>query len=496
MTAPTHPLPTEPTPGPPQPTPASVPAPHAAESTPAAGPALHPAESTSASVPAPASRKGVPGTAEPDRGAVSSSPVPGPAVQQRPAVDPARWPDVAAPPRASRLRTALAERIVRRALARLPLRARLAGAEDIGLGGPLMEIREPEAFFRRIGASGLIGFGESYMAGEWDAADLVAVLTVLAGNAADLVPAPLQRLRPLWALRKPAAQLNTPEGSRENISRHYDLSNDLFALFLDGTLSYSSAVFRSLPATQDLLPAAQHRKIDLLLDAAGVGEGTRLLEIGTGWGELALRAAARGARVVSVTLSAEQRELARTRIREAGYEDRVEVRLCDYRQVTGAYDAVVSVEMIEAVGEEFWPVYFTALDRLLAPGGRVALQAITMPDDRLRASRSTYTWIHKYIFPGGLLPSTEAIERVTTGHTRLRTVRRSGYGAHYAETLRLWRERFTERSAQVDALGFDAVFRRMWTFYLAYSEAGFRSGYLDVQQLLLTRDQSPAQEAL
>ncbi|MGA6171963.1 class I SAM-dependent methyltransferase [Streptomyces sp. NPDC012600] len=417
---------------------------------------------------------------------------PGPTAPPSPAADPTRWPDIVTRPRASRvtsrLRTALAERIVRRALARLPLRARLAGAEDIGLGGPLMDIRDPDAFFARIGASGLIGFGESYMAGEWDAPDLVAVLTVLADNAAGLVPAPLQRLRPLWALRRPAAQLNTPEGSRDNISHHYDLSNELFALFLDETLSYSSAVFRSLPATQALLPAAQHRKIDRLLDAAGVGEGTRLLEIGTGWGELAVRAAARGARVVSVTLSAEQRELARTRIREAGFQDRVDIRLCDYRQVTGDYDAIVSVEMIEAVGEEFWPVYFRTLDRLLAPGGRVALQAITMPDDRLRASRSTYTWIHKYIFPGGLLPSTEAIERVTTGHTRLRTVRRTGYGAHYAETLRLWRERFTERSAEVDALGFDAVFRRMWTFYLAYSEAGFRSGYLDVQQLLLTRE--------
>ncbi|MEU0135889.1 cyclopropane-fatty-acyl-phospholipid synthase family protein [Streptomyces sp. NPDC006296] len=402
--------------------------------------------------------------------------------------DPRRWPDVAAQPRASAVRTAVAERLVRHALARLPLRARLAGRDSIGLGGPLMEIRRPDAFFRRIGASGLIGFGESYMAGEWDSPDLVGVLTVLAGNAAELVPAPLQRLRRLWALRQPASQANTPEGSRDNISHHYDLSNDLFALFLDETLSYSSAVFRGFPADQDLLPAAQHRKIDLLLDSAGVGPGTELLEIGTGWGELALRAAARGARVTTLTLSREQQELARGRIREAGHEDRVDVRLCDYRDVTGTYDAIVSVEMIEAVGEEFWPVYFRTLERCLAPGGRVALQAITMPDDRMLASRSTYTWIQKYIFPGGLLPSTEAVERATTAHTGLRIRQRSTFGLHYAETLRLWRERFEERAAQVDALGFDAVFRRMWTFYLAYSEAGFRSGYLDVQQILLTRE--------
>ncbi|WP_097976488.1 cyclopropane-fatty-acyl-phospholipid synthase family protein [Streptomyces sp. gb14] len=410
--------------------------------------------------------------------------------EHTPGTDPERWPDIVTLPRVSRARTAVAERIVRRALGGLPLRARLAGRGDIGLGGPLMDIRDPDAFFRRIGASGLIGFGESYMAGEWDAPDLVAVLTVLADNAADLVPRSLQRLRGIWHLRRPAAQMNTPEGSRDNISHHYDLSNELFALFLDETLSYSSAVFRGFPAEQDLLPAAQHRKIDRLLDAAGVTDGTRLLEIGTGWGELAIRAAARGARVTTVTLSAEQRELARARIREAGFEDRVEVRLSDYRHVTGDYDAIVSVEMIEAVGEEFWPVYFQTLDRLLAPGGRVALQAITMPDDRLRVSRSTYTWISKYIFPGGLLPSTEAVERITTGHTRLRTTQRIRFGAHYAETLRLWRERFTERTAEVDALGFDAVFRRMWTFYLAYSEAGFRSGYLDVQQLLLTREET------
>ncbi|MFE3514436.1 class I SAM-dependent methyltransferase [Streptomyces sp. NPDC059166] len=407
----------------------------------------------------------------------------------RPArVDASRWPDVAAQPKASAVRTAVAERLVRHALSRLPLRARLAGRDSIGLGGPLMEIRRPDAFFRRIGASGLIGFGESYMAGEWDSPDLVGVLTVLAGNAAGLVPAPLQRLRKLWALRQPAAQANTPEGARDNISHHYDLSNDLFALFLDETLSYSSAVFRGFPAEHELLPAAQHRKIDRLLDLARVGPGTELLEIGTGWGELSVRAAARGARVTTLTLSREQQELARARIREAGYEDRVDVRLCDYRDVTGEYDAIVSVEMIEAVGVEFWPVYFRTLERRLAPGGRVALQAITMPDDRMLASNSTYTWIQKYIFPGGMIPSVEAVERVTTAHTALRTEQCDGFGMHYAETLRLWRERFEERADRVDALGFDATFRRMWTFYLAYSEAGFRSGYLDVQQMLLIRE--------
>ncbi|WP_406116296.1 class I SAM-dependent methyltransferase [Kitasatospora purpeofusca] len=271
-------------------------------------------------------------------------------------------------------------------------------------------------------------------------------------------------------------------------------------MFLDPTMTYSSALFptgtghQPLPghpplATHEGLPAAQHRKIDRLLDLARVGPGTRLLEIGTGWGELALRAAARGAQVVSLTLSEQQLALARHRIAAAGQADRAEVRLCDYRAAEGRYDAVVSVEMIEAVGRPFWPDYFATLDRVLAPGGRVALQAITMPHDRMLASSRTYTWILKYIFPGGLVPSVRAIEETAARHTRLRLTRADTYGPHYAETLRLWRERFTERSPQVTALGFDEVFRRMWELYLAHSEAGFRTGYLDLHQLLLTRDE-------
>ncbi|WP_442815325.1 class I SAM-dependent methyltransferase [Streptomyces sp. NBC_01766] len=408
----------------------------------------------------------------------------------RAAVDAVRWPDVARLPRASWLRTALAERIVRRALSGLELRVRLGTTEMLGLGGPVLDVHEPKAFFRRIGAGGLIGFGESYMAGEWSATDLVGVLTVLADRAASLIPAPLQKLRALWARKQPAAQRNTPEGSRENIRHHYDLSNDLFALFLDETLSYSSALFRGFPADRSLLAAAQHRKIDRLLDEARVGPGTRLLEIGTGWGELAVRAAGRGARVHTVTLSQEQRQLAVERIRDAGFEDRVTVELLDYRRVVGEYDAVVSVEMIEAVGAEFWPEYFMILDRLLAPDGRIALQAITMPHERMLASKNTFTWIQKYVFPGGLLPSSEAIEQITTERTALRVRGREGFGPHYAETLRLWRERFEEQAPEVGALGFDQTFRRLWTFYLAYSEAGFRSGYLDVQQLLLTKETS------
>ena len=207
-----------------------------------------------------------------------------------------------------------------------------------------------------------------------------------------------------------------------------------------------------------------------------------MLEIGTGWGELAIRAAARGAHVHSITLSAEQQQMAQQRVAAAGLSDRVTIELKDYREVDGRYDAVLSVEMIEAVGYRFWPTYFQTLDRLVSPGGRVAIQAITMPHDRMLVSRNTYTWIQKYIFPGGVIPSVEAIVGITERETRLRTVGMLSLRPHYAETLRLWRERFLADRPAVSALGFDDVFQRMWELYLAYSEAGFRCGYLDVYQ--------------
>nr|WP_251069264.1 cyclopropane-fatty-acyl-phospholipid synthase family protein [Streptomyces sp. ISL-96] len=404
------------------------------------------------------------------------------------------WPDVTRLPRGSHARTAITRLILQGAFKRLPLRVQV-GEEPAGPGsGPLLHVRDPEAFFRRIGADGLIGFGESYMAGEWTADELVDVLTVLAAHVDELAPKSLRRLRGLWARRRPDAQSNTLAGARDNIRRHYDLSNDLFALFLDPTMSYSSAVFSTLPATGATFAEAQHRKIDRLLDLAGVGPGTRLLEIGTGWGELALRAAERGAQVTTVTLSAEQRRLAQHRLREAGVADRVTVDLCDYRHVQGTYDAVVSVEMVEAVGADYWPVYFATLRERLAPGGRIALQTITMPHERMLTTARTHTWISKYIFPGGLIPSMTAI-RGESARAGLCVAADHGYGEHYAETLRLWRERFHQEAASVEALGFDAVFRRMWELYLAYSEAGFRARYLDVRQLLLTESTTTQGEA-
>jgi len=243
-------------------------------------------------------------------------------------------------------------------------------------------------------------------------------------------------------------------------------------------MTYSSA----LPASWPDLAEAQQHKIDRVLDAAGVGPGTRLLEIGSGWGELCIRAAARGADVRSVALSERQLWLARQRIAAAGQSDRVRIDLRDYRDVGGNYGAVISVEMIEAIGFHAWPDYFRTLERLLRPNGRLAIQAITMPHDRMLATRNTHTWIQKYIFPGGLIPSARAILEITD---------KLSLREHYAETLRLWRERFLRRRKTLAHIGFDEVFARMWELYLAYAEAGFRSGYLDVYQWTFASEALP-----
>ena len=398
------------------------------------------------------------------------------------------WPGCAAPPRAA-LRAAIARRIIRHAVAELPIRVQFPDGQWFGGGGatdPQLVVHQPEAFFARIGIDAKIGFGEAYMAGEWDAGrgtDLADLLTPLAGKVATLVPPSLQRFRRLVERRQPASEFGTPSQARQNSHRHYDLSNELFASFLDETLSYSSAIFED----GDDLAAAQHRKIDAILDVAAVGPGCAMLEIGTGWGELAIQAARRGAHVTTVTLSTEQRELAMRRVAEAGVDDRVRIILADYREVTGQYDAIVSVEMIEAVGLRYFPEYFATVDRLLRPGGRVGLQSITIAHDRMLATRDSYTWIHKYIFPGGIVPSVEAIEATLRTHTSFAIVNRRDFGPDYATTLQCWRNRFLTNWRTIAGHGFDDIFRRMWEFYLAYCEAGFRAGYLGVSQFALER---------
>jgi cyclopropane-fatty-acyl-phospholipid synthase len=394
-----------------------------------------------------------------------------------------------------RVRGVVARSVLRRILDGVPVTVRLATGEVYGAplstGRPVLEITRPDAFFARLGHSPTIGIGESYMAREWSVAagtDLADALAPFAERLTDLIKPVFYNLRHT-VLPRGLNPANTKAGAKRNIEAHYDLSNEMFATFLDPTLSYSSALFDSFdtpPVLADL-ETAQLSKIDAILDSAGVTAGSRVLEIGTGWGSLAIRAAERGATVTTVTLSTEQAVLARQRVGAAGVTDRVEVAVRDYRDQQGLFDAVVSVEMIEAVGEEFWPEYFAKIDSLLAPGGKAAIQAILIAHDRLVATRNTYTWIHKYIFPGGMLPSVDAIRQVTRKHTSLHVSNIRPMGLHYAHTLRLWREEFVTHWQQVQALGFDDRFCRMWEFYLAYCEAGFRTGYLDVAQIRIER---------
>jgi cyclopropane-fatty-acyl-phospholipid synthase len=407
------------------------------------------------------------------------------------------WPgldDLPTGPRA-RLSARIAHALFRGAVSRLDVTVHV-GDRSYGRGGPVMVVSRPEEFFLRLGRDQLIGFGEAYLTGAWDAEDLGGFLTVLAARMQHLIPEPLQRLRALVVRKPPEGELSSTENSQDNIAHHYDLSNELFQQFLDPTLSYSSALFTAdelrRPPTRDDLVVAQVRKIERLLDQAGVREGSRVLEIGSGWGELAIRAAHRGATVTTITLSTEQKALADRRIAEAGCSDRVSVELCDYRDAPsipggGQYDAVVSVEMVEAVGWQFWQTYFETIDRVLAPGGKVAIQAITMPHDRMLLTRNTYTWINKYIFPGGFLPSVRVIDELTREHTSLRMAAPLSMGASYAETLRLWDQAFLAASEAVHRLGFDDTFVRMWHFYLEYSRAGFASSYIDVNQLTFER---------
>ncbi len=405
-----------------------------------------------------------------------------------PRPDAAHWPGLATPPHAP-VHARIAEAVFRRAVASLPVRVVFPDGRVLGAGGkdaPVMRLVRPATVFARLGADVKIGFGEAYMTGDWTTGpgtDLADLLAPFATRMSRLVHPLLQRMRHVVERTQPEHEENSRENSQGNISRHYDLSNELFEQFLDETMTYSSGWFEP----GDDLPAAQRRKMDGILDLARVRPGMHVLEIGSGWGGLAIRAATeRGARVTTLTLSTEQQALARRRADDAGVGHLVDVRLQDYRDATGRYDAIVSVEMIEAVGERYWPTYFAALDSLLAPGGRVGLQAITMAHDRMLATRRSYSWIHKYVFPGGIIPSLRAITEGLASHTGLSVVERRDLGPHYAHTLALWRENFLGNWERLEG-SFDDTFRRMWEFYLAYCEAGFRVGYLGVSQLGLAR---------
>ena len=348
-------------------------------------------------------------------------------------------------------------------------------------------------FFRRIIGSGDIGFGESYQEGEWHSQDLVAVVQVLGDNLAqaDDRGISLARLGRAFNRWRHSANANTILGSKRNIRAHYDLSNDMYKLFLDPSMMYSSAVFKDLGrADEESLEAAQARKIRNLLDPLNLQPGQHLLEIGSGWGALAITAARDyGVRVTSLTLSQEQLKEAQARAQAAGLAHLIQFEIRDYRHITGVYDAIVSCEMLEAVGHENYGAYFKALDQALKPGGRASIQVITLPDHRYENYRQGVDWIQKHIFPGAICPSLAALSQAWSGHSRLGLDGLRDVGLHYAPTLRRWRQAFLAQAPEIKALGagFDDKFIRTWDYYFAYCEAGFSRRLLGDLQLVLAR---------
>ncbi|HPU14235.1 MAG TPA: cyclopropane-fatty-acyl-phospholipid synthase family protein [Aeromicrobium sp.] len=402
----------------------------------------------------------------------------------------------------SGLRVAVAKRILKSAINHVGANVYLADGTKFypdstrSHQGPSCVLQNPDGFLTRLAQSPKMAIGEGYTAGDWrpgNGQDLADFLTPFAEKLTTLIPSWVLRFRRLVDQRIPINQLGSIAHTRDNISAHYDLSNEMFAGFLDPSLSYSSAKFDpELPLAKQDFQEAQLRKVNDALDLARVGSGDEILEIGTGWGTLAIEAARRGARVTTVTLSVEQAELARERINSAGFGSQVDVLVQDYRKVEGKFDAVVSIEMIEAVGERYWPEYFGALSKLLRPGGAVSLQAILMSHDRYRATRNSYGWIQKHIFPGGLIPSAVAITE-NARNAGLAVTHSEEFGSDYAETLRRWRSAFIDAWPTIKSNEFDEQFRRTWEFYLAYCEAGFRTGYLSVAQIRLETVQSENQ---
>ena len=334
-----------------------------------------------------------------------------------------------------------------------------------------LQIVDP-AFYRLVLLGGEIGLGEAYMDGYWRSRDLVQLLRfgVLNRSHASLNIPGLKRVTQLADRRLHLSRRNTADKARDNIHAHYDLGNEFFRLFLDQTLTYSCAYF-SHP--DQPLAEAQYNKYLMLCEKARVGRGQHILEIGSGWGGFAIYAARNyGCRVTTITISEEQFELARRRVDGAGLSDLVEVELRDYRDLEGEYDAVVSIEMLEAVGAEYFATFFEKIEAALKPGGRAAIQVITVPDRSYASLRDGVNWMQKYIFPGGMLPSLAELER-SLASTSLIITEVQDIGLHYATTLRRWRTAFMENLPAVRALGFDDRFIRMWEYYLAVSEAGF-----------------------
>ncbi|MEX2551128.1 MAG: cyclopropane-fatty-acyl-phospholipid synthase family protein [Nitriliruptoraceae bacterium] len=341
-------------------------------------------------------------------------------------------------------------------------------------------------FFTRLLHGATVGVGESYMQGEWSSSDLVSLIRIVIANRGALkriTPAAVANIASDRIIH--AGRANRLGRSRRNIAAHYDLSNAFYELFLDETMTYSSAFFPSPSAT---LEEAQEAKYRRLAERIRIDADSHVLEIGCGWGGFALFAAQEyGCRVTGITLSDQQASYARQRVREAGLEAQISIELRDYREVEGRYDRIVSIEMLEAVGHRYLETYFATIDRLLAADGLAAIQVITIPEQRYDAYKARPDFIQRYIFPGGHLPSLEAMSGAMGRSGELYVEELDNIGVHYAETLRRWRERFLANASEVRALGFDDRFVRMWEFYLAYCEGAFLARYLSDLQLVLTR---------
>jgi cyclopropane-fatty-acyl-phospholipid synthase len=341
-------------------------------------------------------------------------------------------------------------------------------------------------FFSRLLRAADIGAGESYVDGDWSSPDLVVLTRLFLANEERLTPPfAVTWLRRTRDRLRHLVRTNTRMQARQNIHAHYDLSNDFYRLFLDDTMTYSAALFEC-PAME--LEAAQRAKYRRLAEGAGLEAGDHVLEIGCGWGGFAEYAAGElGCRVTGITLSEKQAAFARRRMEARDLDNRVEIRVADYRDLDGTYDALVSIEMLEAVGHRYLDAYFAACSRLLSPQGRMALQTITIPDQIYDHYRRGIDWIRLYIFPGGHLPSLGAIQGALARQTSLVIERLEDIGDHYATTLSHWRRRFWGRVDEVRRLGFDERFVRLWDFYLATCEAAFRHHQIGDLQLVLAR---------
>ena len=335
---------------------------------------------------------------------------------------------------------------------------------------------------------GTIGFAESFIAGECETSDLPALFRFFIDNRQTLSSAGRGHFKVRARDRNyHAARANSREGSRDNIAAHYDLGNAFYACWLDASMTYSSALFTAPGMT---LEAAQTAKYDLIFDALTVQAGHRILEIGCGWGACAARLASYGAMVTGLTLSRQQFDAAQTRLAGLRLSEAADIRIEDYRDTTGTFDRIVSIEMIEAVGEENWPDYFAALRDRLAPDGIAVVQAITIQPSIFDEYRRKADFIQRYIFPGGMLPT----ERSLAEHAAaagLTFERVATFGASYVETLGTWRQRFHAAWPRIEALGFDDRFRRTWDYYLAYCEAGFDRGAIDVGVYRFQRTSAP-----